>query len=331
MKRVFILGAGASADVIPTGNKFFDKAKELVKEGKGASGLKQDLNIFRSYLPSNDKKGLPFASLEDIFTLHDIACKKREQFFSIGALEEQQGIIGGFLLDFIKEVIISSFSDPTTDIYLEFADKITKEDTLVCFNYDTLLDNALLFSKKGLNYGLEFKIIKPFYFLEKGFEEPIRVSNNQEFPLLIKPHGSLNWYYCPECYQFYFSPNPNLTKSSDNSCNREYCEGLLNQYIIPLTLFKNYEHPLLHNSWLNVVKNISEAKEIYFIGYSLPPTDFMCKYYIWKGIKANKKGIKKFLVNPNEDIKENFESLFGKIDDRFTKNLGYFNKFVKEF
>ena len=41
----------------------------------------------------------------------------------------------------------------TTLIYQAFVEKLTKEDTIITYNYDTLLDNAILQKFNELNYG----------------------------------------------------------------------------------------------------------------------------------------------------------------------------------
>lgn len=219
------------------------------------------------------------------------------------------------------------------------------DDTIISFNYDTLIDNAIKHKFNEINYGFQFltgedihksrypdsdgihpnaklRDAKLFGFSPKEYE--IKLGSNA--PLLIKPHGSFNWVYCPKCYRYYYMWHDKMIETGYNyyECVN-YCGRELQRFIVPMTHQKNFQNPLLSSMWMHVVQQLSKADIVYFIGYSLPNGDYISKYYLIKGLtRPNRRNCAKIkLIDPkaNESgLGKKFRSIFGDISEIIDKS-----------
>jgi len=371
MKRVYILGAGASAHArVPLGNKIIKKFIELqLKQLENTSidpilgNFSTLYNILRiqpnckftydNSLEDLKEENLP--NIEDVFTLYDIAYQKDEPLLFESDID--LNIIRKDILDLLTYTIERSTTDAlnennTTQIYQAFVEKLTDEDTIISYNYDTLLDNAVLHKFNELNYGFDFlteeDTINPLpeeeriklwekiaekegipleEFKEKYCvpEEDSELKFGITAPLLIKPHGSLNWLYCPKCYRYFCLTQKELMNKATydglylSECVDD-CGGNLQQFIVPLTHHKDFQNPLLNNLWMKINQRLSTAEEVYFIGYSIPDADYTSKYYFIKGLtRPNRKDCAKIkLIAPNAEklgLGDKYRKIFGDITE----------------
>jgi hypothetical protein len=154
-----------------------------------------------------------------------------------------------------------------------------EEAAIVSFNWDLVLDE-LLFGK-ALNrssYGLD---------------------RRRNGPILIKPHGSLNWYEhstgrnlkdkkkfslagsgAREIFAFRPFRAPKTTR-----LDREYMP-----LIVPPVYAKQFEGPLFKHLWQTVVAVLSTASEVRFLGYSLPDADFHARFILRCGFYNQEHG-----------------------------------------
>ena len=162
--------------------------------------------------------------------------------------------------------------------------KIMEKDpggvSLITFNYDLALDYALHFNSLGSNYCLSDDI--------------------QGFPLM-KLHGSINWTRCSnsECgaiipwhfREFFSMTNWNTLGMSPGDSAKlnltEHIEKNLTHcsqprssdpVIVPPTWNKTQYHHEIASVWQNAARHLSEAENIFVIGYSLPDTDKSFRY-----------------------------------------------------
>ena len=372
MKKVFVFGAGASLHAgAPLGNNFLNKYIELkLHLGPGGGVLYGDSLISRildiqpnrkfsigESLKNIQRSNLP--NIEDVFTLFDIANEKEEPF-----LYESEGdltlIRREDFIDLIRYTLHYSIKNSlndygTTEIYQKFVEQLENDDAVISFNYDTLLDNAVKHKFKDLNYGFEITPIRDFIDLTgRTWKNVVNESNcldtdinlsfkSEKPPLLLKPHGSLNWLYCPKCYNFFFLLG---TKIYDYLPYFYECPHSLNaepsrrprliENIVPLTHLKNFKNPIYNVIWMKIVQQLSKADKIYFIGYSLPDADFISKYYFIKGLHraVGRNNVKIILINPNiknEDLGVKFEKLFGNRCGTLDFNKKTFTNWINSF
>lgn len=160
---------------------------------------------------------------------------------------------------------------------------------------------------------------------------------------MLKLHGSLNWLNCSNCGRL-FVENENIgvqklecqycnTESNDNTGSKGNADSkekqqklLLEPLIITPTLLKELSNLHIKSIWQNAFIELQEARDIYFIGYSLPFADFEFKYILKKAIhkdaninvvlsykdkRDTKRRYKEFLGN---DINFNFDGFGGWVN-----------------
>jgi hypothetical protein len=152
---------------------------------------------------------------------------------------------------------------------LKFARHVKQENsTIISFNWDLVLDQILL----------EPSTIKEQY----GFaDEP-------SAPMLLKPHGSLNWFNGNQA-QYIKNGKVVLLAKKESEATYAFTEFRSplskkgRQYdplIVPPHYMKRFDRPGLSNVWNACVRKLSTAKEIVFIGYSQPPSDFHARFML---------------------------------------------------
>jgi len=147
---------------------------------------------------------------------------------------------------------------------------------------------------------------------------------------LFKLHGSINWYYSGRkentAEQIYLSTG---TKDEERDLRD------LVPVIIPPVLDKTgfFKHSTIKSMWNEAKNLLKEAKKVYIIGYSIPPTDLTVKFMLPSYIPEDCEVI---LVNKDEGRKEYFEEVFHKqfikekLNEDFIRNDdGIFEDFVK--
>lgn len=115
----------------------------------------------------------------------------------------------------------------------------------------------------------------------------------------FKLHGSVNWYYSGlqevSDEKIYYDPLLDSKKAIAEQLG-------LTPLIIPPVLDKNsfYRNFSLSIQWQRALEVIQDSalEEVYFIGYSLPPTDFVVRQFFKK-----LGGIKIYLVDKSDDFR----------------------------
>jgi hypothetical protein len=212
--------------------------------------------------------------------------------------------------------------------YFDFVELLNKirerspdEVSLISFNYDL-----------GIDYALHFSSITPNYCLS---------SDVTGFPLL-KLHGSVNWVRCsnPTCGEivpwslqdFFSKANWQTYRIKDNlsHCNMARSSDPV---IVPPTWNKTQHHHEISAVWQNAARHLSEAENIFVIGYSLPDTDQFFRYLFALGTIGDAL-IKRFWVfDPDQTgtIQNRYAQLLGQtslkkfqcIPLKFTDAIGY--------
>lgn len=211
MKRIILLGAGASKSYdlsktrvqMPIANDFFETFNKLniSKEPWVLIGfIIQYVNKFRN------------VKIEDFHTysedIEDLHSEIQEKLFKI--LEKNKYSFFGnkdtpkdefknnllvykayFELIFLFVSVINEIQNgDVSKAHINLAKQLTKEDTIVTFNWDTLMDRAL---EDSTNWNPENGyLIKPKYVYKDEWVVPNQDSN-RDYPYLLKLHGSSNW------------------------------------------------------------------------------------------------------------------------------------------
>jgi hypothetical protein len=213
------------------------------------------------------------------------------------------------------------FEDATKKAWLSVMVKRLRQENaaIVSFNWDLILDHLVFEEIAAANYGLSRD-------LGKG-------------PLLLKPHGSLNWYQGTQidvvaaskrivifhhkdeqkCVHAFVHPRDIESKSG-----KRYAP-----LIIPPTYLKDFRPSIFRQLWKNCTDVLSTPKKIVFLGYSLPEADlhaqfiFRCGFYnqVHGRLKADGTRhdgtgpAKVIIVNPDEDAAKRIRLVAGPACD----------------
>jgi len=351
-RNVFILGAGASREAgAPLMNDFLDKAEKIYlyeqqKLFHGRTLLKESIlrdydNVFKvisNLQIIHSKSYLDLYNIEILFGAIEMG---KLLNYLLGYAQEEIELFRSSIINLIVKTLEATIEFPTNVIidsddeddpfcilgvpnpYNNFVSLLTRlpegSSSVLTFNYDVSLDYALYKNSISVNY-----------FLNKG-------DYNPEGYNLLKLHGSINWGKCQQCgeivamsfddfikqnritpdvYQPYnnFFISDGLMVFSHDNC-KQAVGSRVNPapVIVPPTWNKTEYHSNLANVWSQAAQELSEAVNIFVIGYSFPETDSFFRYlYALGTISSNR--IKNFWVfNPDGS---------GEVDSRFSKIIG---------
>lgn len=159
-----------------------------------------------------------------------------------------------------------------------------REDTVITFNYDLVLDDAL--------WRVGFR---PEYHLKEAEIE------GDQAPLvsILKLHGSTNWQVCSECKHVVISRSKTTGFPLDyrsrtcHKCNKGHFQLLL----VPPSWDKTEHQDLMRPVWEAASEALNKATRICIIGYSMPEADAFFQYLITLGLADNHQLYKLIVVN----------------------------------
>lgn len=315
-KTIFILGAGASKESgAPLMNDFLDSARELYSSHKISAEYNVDFE--RVFTGISELQKIHSKSILDIYNIESVFAT-----FEMGRLIEK---LPGFseidqindLISFTKKLIYVTLDRSTPlrithetnipipnnsyhnliQLLLQFEKNDSEIPSIITFNYDLAVDYAIHYNNYTSDYCIDS-------------------SNKGKSIKILKLHGSLNWFSSAEkivpfelgeimkWYNFeLLDKGPiylNLldkVKKNNNEIKYENKKIKVESepLIIPPTWNKteaNYNIGI-RKVWNQAAKELSEAENIFIIGYSLPETDYFFKYLFALGTEG-KKIIKKY-------------------------------------
>ncbi len=326
---VFILGAGASKEAgAPTMTDFLDEARRLSEEGKVDPFGEDFERVFKAISALQivySKANIDLDNIESVFAAFEMGrLIKRLPRMSTEDIERLPISMRRVILKTLEATISYPVKEnrvypPYT--YNSFAKLIKNlidkkiRCSIITFNYDLALDYALYFNGVPVNYCLS-ESPKEGYFVP-----------------LAKLHGSLNWAKCSKCgeilpweFSDFFSKYRPLAPflpggkffnldigSKLSSSDLKHCGEKVDSvpFIIPPTWNKTEYSPKLETVWINAASELSEAENIFVIGYSLPESDLFFKYLYGVG-SIGRARIRLFgIINPSP-VSNKFANLLGQ-------------------
>lgn len=91
----------------------------------------------------------------------------------------------------------------------------------------------------------------------------------------------MNWMTCRKCRKSFAHILQGKTAAeyhAEQIMRCRYCSDKTGPLMIPATLLKRYEHPVIKAVWDEASRALRQAEEIVVVGYSLPPTDFKARW-----------------------------------------------------
>lgn len=330
---VFILGAGASRQCgAPLMSDFLDVASDLLRSNSVQEKREEFERVFTAIgaLQSvHSKAQLDLNNIESIFTVLELGrVIQRVPGLSSDQIDEA--------ISALKELIVKTLevtmTFPTEGRYIgvpqpyaAFGDLLShlykdafpiQTAAVISFNYDIAADMAMY--RAGLG---------PHYIIESPGDQYLAVP-------LLKLHGSLNWavekntgkirpLHLANYFQHYsfngYGEKRSTTRVPIGSQLVEYFSKYASTavepepVIVPPSWNKADYHSALTDVWAAAAKHLSEAEQIFILGYSLPETDSFFRHLYALGSVGQSPLRRIAVCNPDNT---------GATDNRFRSLLG---------
>lgn len=296
-KTVFVLGAGFTRAFLPSAPLLTDdyNADELLKifaEQRHARDL-LEIELKRS----SDGK----INIERLMTRLD---GQMPYDSSMGAPEQFALLLRELKQAFRHRIENAKQGDYLSNDLRFFASFCIKHGaTVVTFNYDDLLDEALWRVKEVRKYPNPDPYWHPdggYGFFCKPAETCIRdslVYLDKTSMRLCKLHGSINWW--PKLgssqphdvqaivhFEKWYPPEVgNVSPDVALEAIPRHLEP--EPFIVPPVLVKSslVREPILRLIWSQAHKALCSAEQVFFIGYSLPPTDLAARFLFTEALQ----------------------------------------------
>lgn len=239
-----------------------------------------------------------FSQIESLLQIADLATVKSVAF-SKDRLEKMRGRLLTALSAVLEESAdvtkktSAAYKNPC-DYHRDIVLSLAPRDTIVTFNYDCVIDDALRRNAKGkwsAKYGYCFPNPDRVRAHEPWEAEAAPHKTNKTINLL-KLHGSLNW-----------RPLPTDSASEIVLRERPYKQKGDKQFeMVPPENRKHIEDRLVLKSlWGSAERAIRSAQVLAFIGFSFTPTDLHVNSLFRMALGRNRRLENIVIVNPNAD------------------------------
>ncbi len=315
---VYVVGAGFSKGL---GYPLTNEVLTGVWDRLPAGARKKLTKIIEFHHPTFDPaKPSSFPDIEQLLTEIEVnirfftSSRPAEGRFTETSLRESRKI----LLSTIESWFHELYEDATRPAWLSvIVNRMRRENAaIVSFNWDLVLDHKLF--EDGLD--------KTKYGLSKTLGDG---------PILLKPHGSLNWYKGKQLQPVADAKKIEIFHSKDEAkCVHAFLHPRnissktgkrYNPLIIPPTFFKNFRPTIFTRLWQNCTDILSTPNRIVFLGYSLPPSDLHAHFILRCGFHNQLNGRIKdagtrhiatgaaevIIVNPSREADEHIRAVAG--------------------
>jgi len=330
---VFILGAGASKQAgAPLMNDFLEVASNLLRLGEIKDKEEAFNRVFRAISglqKVHSKAHLDLYNIESIFTALELG-RVIQRVPGLETFEIPLAIAS------LKELIVRTLertvffpvsgnrlrAPAPYDSFAQLLEKLTnqahpREDvSVITFNYDTAIDVAIAGIRRPIDYNLD-----------------AQASQRQGAIPVLKLHGSLNWGELEDPKVDEQGPGGSrivaCDLSSHVSTSHYYEDGSCQlsldtqrafpvkvkaePVIVPPSWNKADYHQALSHVWAAAARHLSEAENIFIIGYSLPETDSFFRNLYALGSEGQSTLKRVVVFNPDETgaVESRFRSLLG--------------------
>ena len=325
-RRVFILGAGASASC------GIAVARDILREGmqrlskRNAEQADKVHDLLHYLYPGFNEDLANYPNVEDFLNLVEmgkefhgeayIASKRWSEARLQDAADISLRAITEYILEFMAD------ADRRRVLSALIGELVRPGDVIVSFNWDFMIDLVLEDRDEDNS---------PVY----------TYSPSRDSVVLLKPHGSIDWFEKSRlgdkkllkemrhrATAVYFYPYFQLAQNPD-----------LLQYpsfIVPPLSVKKFGG-FLQRVWRDVYRAVAAATELYIIGYSLPREDQFARLVIGRAIQRNNstrneghKRLPVIVVNPDEGAMATFARLVGGGVQFFQTSLQNYVAWLRE-
>lgn len=330
-RSVFILGAGST--------KAFAPLAPLVEDDYGLQRLLEHFAGFphARRLIENEKRLRTngHINVEQFMTrLHG-----RMPYDNDDARVQQTHLLSELMREFVRRVSLARIKNVLKADLDGFAKVILENDvTCITFNYDDILDQALWEESKrrlpGMSIEAPFitKMGKKYWHPDGGYGFFIRPSEltvmdalrfmDQTSMLLLKLHGSINWYprsgeKQPYSIDAIYHDEDWYESPRSSPLNRHLIARHLEQdpFLVPPVLDKTAlgTEPVLKTVWSLAKDQLESARNVYFIGYSMPATDLAGSFLFSETLGKSAHRIRVINLAEKKSDKEQIKGAYRKV------------------
>ncbi len=318
---VFVLGAGCSAQAgAPLMSDFLKKAKALLDAKQVEDSREDFVRAFRcrdALKHAHSKfRFIDVQNIESVFSALEMGAligsfPQHDPSEILKAIASLKVVIARTLESTFR--VETSGGNLNVPVYTPFAvllrdlqSHYSQDDgpSVISFNYDLGLDLALCHAHAPFDYCLD--------------EE---AQSCHGIPYL-KLHGSLNWRFVEESNNIIWRDFPKMSRMPEffirnNQIHDPFESGEKPPVgkdqimLVPPTLNKSAAHQTILPVWRRAAKILSEAENIFLLGYSAPPSDNFFGYLLSLGTVGNKTLERFEVYNPDGRVFTTVQSLLG--------------------
>jgi hypothetical protein len=313
--RVIILGAGATAGASFTNNTtvrpplnadFFTQLQRMV--GKHASTARDVIRDVVQLFGPNFSLTLEdyFSQLESMIDASRLTSKGVGSFTASQLRQRRDRLMKALAAvleastdDAIRSRAGCSHHDKLVAI-------LAARDTVISFNYDCVIDDALRRSgneKWSARYGYAFK--KPARIRDDGvahWDPDVPGSAAANTVYLLKLHGSINWKLPAD-------PDGEIVLKQRLHQQR----GTPQFTIVPPSWNKQQQdHPIFDDLWKKAERSVRNARTVVIAGFSFTPTDLHVEAVVRLAL-ARSNSLKTLVIaNPSRGDRERIRAVFSR-------------------
>lgn len=333
---VFWLGAGASASAKlnpkpPTIKEFLkyrtDEHKKTFSQLCTRFGITEEALIARPPLITIETL-LSFVDIEEQMVRVDEERYDAEQPYHDEVFEKDQH--KDHLHDYIRDVLYGTGGVPrhyqdACQFHATIASDLDSSDTIINFNYDLIMDKALVDNtqlkwNEWIGY-TPMKFDGIWHLDQRHTTCPSTLAHSSAVSsevTYLKLHGSLNWFRSIRG-QGTLHPLVVSLFSVSNSCAWGDATLFLEdewrqQFLVPPTMHKDYE--LFQPLWMKAEETLAEARELVIVGFSFAPADLQAEWLLRRGLSRNPNAVKVTLVDPCAETQQRIAKLVHSISSR---------------
>lgn len=304
MARLVIENTGMKSDTL-----FMEEIETLIKTIAPLYGSNEsNLNFFDN----------PQLNLEEVMTLLDIDFKLFSPF-APQKLRQHENPQLRTLKEILARTIDYALKGPPCKKHEALAQRMKPGDVVLSFNYDILIDNALL------NHGkITDSAYKMNFFKVNQNGHWMNTNERSSGVTLLKLHGSLNWVRCIFCgvLLLYRYQKQTMYGEWEFQCprcssNETYAERVL----IPPIQSKDYGDRDITFLWVQADRMMRDFSRLICIGYSFSPLDFDMTSLMRRFKARQIKMPEVYFVSPDPEAEKHLKLLLGVEEIRHFRNL----------
>jgi hypothetical protein len=316
-RRCYVLGAGFSkAYGLPLAKELTARVLKY-RDDRGAElgfprgTFQQQRDLLRHLFPHCDLE-TSWPDFEELITVLD-----EWNNYRMGVHKKGDAFVRSFkdsllraLYNVLSEQVDAARKANGLSVVRSFVQRVHDEQsTIVCFNWDLLVEVAA----QDIGMGIEYQ--------KETIKDGIYVA---------KPHGSLNLAELPEQeyeknkhainvlprdmkIEWRHEQTKTLVLRIQNPANDP--KGIVYTFgpiVIPPTARKTYQSPWINYQWHFALDMVRNADEVVIIGYSLPTTDIRPRLLLQFARFRRNRLIPIRLIDPRaEDLRDHFEGVVG--------------------